>query len=160
MEFSDFLTLAEERDINFRNITPEYIYKSYYDKVEWALPMISHSMSLEKPASKKQLCIVLGISVVSFKIMEDLFDELKEALNEKSTYMELKSELDLQRAIHLQPTNAKTLDMQLRIYKEGYAKNDKVEINMPKVEINYVDAGIDEVDFERFDKEFERDSDE
>jgi hypothetical protein len=133
-------------------LTPEYVYDTYESKIKPYLAVISHWLNKEKPATEKQLKLVLGVSGVVWNVCKSKFNEFFEVLLEQESYMELKAQYDLEKAIELAPENAKLIELQMKRFDSGYTKDKGVEINMPVIRIEEFDSSISEEEIsEKFD---------
>lgn len=138
--------------LDFTDDELEYIYNEYYHKVEPFLDVIAEFKLPTKGVTVKQVRAVLRISEKPFRLMRKVFSELDEALDADKSYMKLKAQLDLQKAIVASEyKNAKMIEMQLKRYDDEYSSDGERKVELPdKLEIVINDVKKDDEELDEY----------
>lgn len=116
-------------------LNPDTVYDDYYELVHPYLDVIAEFMSRDVPATEMQLKYAFGVSGKKWNVFKNVFPELDEYLGCKVSFMNFKSEIDLQKGLkNTEYKNPKILEMNLQMYNEDYRnrKSADTEVVLPK----------------------------
>ena|SRR6056297_2614435 len=120
---------------------PITVYNKYRQEVKPNIPLIGEFRAEDSPISELAIRKALGVGQNHWECMKEIFSDLNEALENKTKYMRLKSEIDLQKGINLSPDNGKLLDMELRLYNPKYLREKGQEVELPPtLKVEFVDG--------------------
>jgi len=130
----------------------EFIYNSYYDKIEPYQHLITKYQNSDG-ITIDELCVVFGVSKNTLSACRYFFTELDELIKHKRNIMKIKSEMDLQIGIQESKSNPKLLEMQFRLYNDEWKdKANANVVNLPEtININVFDDSMNEEDLEPYD---------
>jgi len=144
LEFEEFEVRYKDK-IESAGLVVVRVYEYYYNNVYPFLELVAQFRGRENPVSEEIIQNVLKVSPRYFRMMKDIFGELKLALECKQGYMDLVAQVKLLHANNLKPDNAKTVEMLLQRYDKDYKNNETVDVNIPTtMKIEVVDVSVDE----------------
>ena len=147
--------IARTMTYDFKGLNPDRVYEDYYTLVYPYLAIIGEFSSREEAISESQLRKALGVGARYWKAFKDLFEDFRDMLNTRESFMSLKTEIDLAKGIMAtEHKNPKMIEMSAKYYNKRFREMNKVseDIQHPKVIIEFSDASMTE---EELDKEFD-----
>lgn len=117
--------------IESKGLVAKKLYNYYYNDVYPYLDLISSYRGRDEPVTKEIIQNVLGIGGQYMRVMEDVFPELKQAMEAKQGYMDLVAQKALIKANLLKPENSKPIEMMLERWDKGYKPKDGNEVELP-----------------------------
>ena len=129
----------------------EYIYNSYYNKIEPYQHLITKYQNSDG-ITIDELCVVFGVSKNTLNACRYFFNELDELIKHKRNIMKIKSEMDLQVGIAESKSNPKLLEMQFRLYNDEWKdKSSSLDLVLPEtIRIDVYDDSMNEGDLDEF----------
>lgn len=146
MKWEEFDTMYKNGSSILKGYRAKTVYDRYRDEVYPFLPVISEFFNRDNPATIKQICLGIGINPQLFNVMRDVFPELQEVIEEKSTYAQLSADLMLMKGVvATEHKNPKMIEMFQHRYNDKYKPKGGTEVTeLPTVKIEFVDAGLSE----------------
>jgi len=134
-------------------VDASYVYDLYYANIYPNLGLITKYFNQDKPITQDELMVLFKCGKGTWGACKDYFTELKATLGHKRNIMKFKSEIDLQQAIELSPTNPKLIEMEHRLYNDEWKdKSASLDLVLPEtLVIEIFDDSMNEEDLEPFD---------